>query len=50
MIAPTGVYEILPGFLAGGIAAIVVSLCTKAPSEDMLQEFEDVKNGNVAGI
>lgn len=31
----TGVYEILPGFIAGGIAAIVVSLATKAPSAEV---------------
>lgn len=36
----TGVYEIIPGFLAGGIAAIVVSLCTKAPSRQVVELFE----------
>ncbi len=30
-----GVYEILPGFVAGAVAAIVVSLVTKAPSKEV---------------
>ena len=35
VIAPTGVYEILPGFVAGLIAAVAVSLVTKAPSAEV---------------
>ncbi len=31
IIAPTGIYEILPGFVAGGLVAVAVSLLTKAP-------------------
>ena len=34
-IAPTGIYEILPGFIAGFLATIIVSLCTKKPSEEV---------------
>ncbi len=30
-----GVYEILPGFVAGAVAAIVVSLLTKAPTKEV---------------
>ncbi|MBR5281100.1 MAG: sodium/proline symporter [Clostridia bacterium] len=30
-----GIYEILPGFIAGGIVAIVASLVTKAPSAEV---------------
>ncbi len=30
-----GIYEILPGFVAGAIVAIVVSLVTKAPSKEV---------------
>ena len=33
--ASTGIYEILPGFIAGGIAAVVVSLMTKAPNAEV---------------
>jgi len=35
LIAPTGVYEILPGFIASFIATILVSLATKAPSAEV---------------
>ncbi len=36
----TGVYEILPGFAAGLIAALVVSLCDHRPSEQVLSLYE----------
>ena len=36
----TGVYEILPGFVAGGIAAVVASLLTKAPGKEVDAIFE----------
>ncbi len=39
-LSSTGVYEIIPGFLAGLIAAVVVTLCTKAPSEDVQALFD----------
>jgi sodium/proline symporter len=35
VIAPTGIYEILPGFVAGMIVSVVVSLVTKAPSAEV---------------
>jgi sodium/proline symporter len=35
LIGVTGVYEVLPGFVAGLIAAVVVSLLTKAPSSEV---------------
>ena len=47
LIAPTGVYEILPGFIAGAIAAIVVSLCTKAPSDEVNAIFESATNPEI---
>jgi sodium/proline symporter len=31
----TNIYEILPGFVAGGIAAIIVTLLTPAPSKEV---------------
>ena len=31
LVVGTGIYEILPGFIASMIAAVVVSLCTKKP-------------------
>ncbi len=36
----TGIYEIIPGFLAGLIAAVVVSLISKRPSVNVLMLFE----------
>ncbi len=38
VITNTGVYEIVPGFIVGAIVAVVVTLCTKAPSK----EVEDI--------
>ena len=35
LIAPTGIYEILPGFVAGMIAAVAVSVATKAPGAEV---------------
>ena len=40
---PTGLYEIIPGFICGMIAAIVVSNITKEPSEKVLEMFERAK-------
>jgi len=37
----TGVYEILPGFVAGGIAAIVAAKLAGAPSEAVLKQYDD---------
>ncbi len=41
LVAPTGVYEILPGFIAGALATVIVSVCTKAPSKEVEQIFAD---------
>ena len=34
-LSGTGIYEIIPGFFAGLAAAVIVSLCTAAPSKDV---------------
>jgi len=47
MITPTGIYEILPGFVAGGIVTIVVSLITKAPSEEVNAIFESATDPSI---
>ena len=36
----TGLYEIIPGFLCGLIAAVIVSLCSKAPSKAVTDLFD----------
>ena len=41
--ALTGVYEIIPGFIASLIAAVVVSLLDKEPEQKVLDTFEAAK-------
>lgn len=43
----TGVYSLLVGFFVSLFFIILFSLTTKKASEDMIKEFEEVKNGNV---
>ena len=47
LIRPIGglwdIYELLPAFILACIAIIVVSLLTKAPSQEILDEFDSVK-------
>lgn len=38
-----GIYELLPAFIVAIAVNVVVSLLTKAPSQDMIDEFEAVK-------
>ena len=40
-----GLYEIIPGFLASLVVAVVVSLATKAPSEEVTAVFDKVASG-----
>ncbi len=47
VIVPTGIYEILPGFIAGLITAIVVSLATKPPSAQVEEIFVSATDGSV---
>ena len=35
----SGVYEIVPGFIIGATAAVIVTLCTKAPGKDVENIF-----------
>ncbi len=39
-LASTGIYEILPGFVAGLLVAVVVSYCTGAPGRDVQALFD----------
>ena len=43
----TGIYSLLVGFFISLILIVAVSLATKAPSEEMLKEFDDVAAGRV---
>lgn len=38
-VSSTGIYEILPGFIAGGIAAVIATLATNAPSKEVEEIF-----------
>ncbi len=38
----TGLYELVPAFIIGLIVGIIVSLCTKKPSEEVVKLFETV--------
>lgn len=40
----TGLYSLAIGFLISLVLIVSVTLATKAPSEEMLQEFDDMKN------
>jgi sodium/proline symporter len=42
------IYELLPAFLFSCLCIVVVSLLTKAPSDEILADFEAVRNGDVA--
>jgi len=39
-LSSTGIYEIIPGFIASLIAAVVVSLCSKEPSDEVKALFD----------
>jgi len=41
----TGLYEIIPGFIAGLIVSVVVSLLTAAPADDVTAIFDQVAAG-----
>jgi sodium/proline symporter len=40
LTAKTGIYELLPGFVAGLIACVVVSLIDKKPSDEVYSLFD----------
>ncbi len=39
----TNIYEIVPGFIAGLIAAVITSLCTEKPSQEVVDLFNSVE-------
>jgi sodium/proline symporter len=50
VISPMGgifaIYELLPAFIVSSLFIVVVSLLTKAPSKELEEDFEAVKNGH----
>ncbi len=43
-LATTGIYELLPGFAAGMVAAVVTTLCTKKPPQQVEELFDAAVN------
>ncbi|MBE5944185.1 MAG: sodium/proline symporter PutP [Lachnospiraceae bacterium] len=43
----TGVYSLLVGFFVSLLLIVLVSLMTKKVSDEIIKEFEDVKEGNI---
>ncbi len=43
------IYELLPAFIFSAICIVVVSLITAPPSQEILEDFEAVKKGEVEG-
>ena len=44
-LASTGVYEIIPGFLCGLIAAVLASKLSKEPDKDVEELFDRAVKG-----
>ena len=44
VVANTGLYEIVPGFIVSLIVGVLVAINTKAPSKEVTQLFEAVEN------
>ena len=48
LVRPLGgnfdIYELLPAFLLALIVNVVVSLCTKAPEQELLDDYDKVKS------
>ena len=44
LYAVTGIYSLLLGFLLSLLCIVIVSLCTKAPDQTILDEFEKAKH------
>ncbi len=47
VITASGIYEILPGFVVGAIAAIVVSIITKAPSKEVEEIYASATDASI---
>ncbi len=47
LTALTGIYEIIPGFILGAIAAIVITLIDKKPSQEVLAIYERATDNSI---
>lgn len=41
------IYEIIPGFVLSSLAIVLVSLLTKAPSQEVMEEFDCIKTAQI---
>jgi len=46
-LSSTGIYEIIPGFIAGAIVAVIVTLIDKKPSEDVIAIYEKATDNSI---
>ena len=47
LTALTGIYEIIPGFIIGGIVAVVVTLLDKAPTDEVIAIYEKATDNSI---
>ena len=47
LTSSTGVYELLPGFIAGFIATVIVTLVTKAPGAEVMAIFDSATDTSI---
>lgn len=47
LTAITGVYEIIPGFVLGGFAAVVATFLDKAPSQEVMEIFAKATDNSI---
>ena len=47
VVTNLGVYEIVPGFIVGTIVSVVVTLCTKAPSEKVVSIYNTATDKSI---
>ena len=45
-LSSTGIYELLPGFVAGGVAAVIATLVTAEPSAEVLAIFDEASRAD----
>lgn len=46
IITDTQIYEIVPGFIVGLIVAVIVTMCTKAPSSEVIAIYDAAVSGS----
>ena len=47
VFSSTGIYEILPGFIAGAVVAVIVTLLSKKPTDDVIAIYEKATDNSI---